>query len=372
MKAGELIAWLKQPGDSVQKGEVLAEVETEKATVEIESMFTGVVEQLLVQPGELVPVGTTLAVIRTEGPAEDQGPAAEVTPPRPERPAREAPRLPQPQAAGRLRVSPVAQKLAAERGIDLSTITGHGPGGRIMLQDVEQAIERTSAVSQPIDRALRMRQSIAAAMTRSHREIPHFYIESVIDMDRAFTWLREENGRRPVAQRLIYGTLLIKAAALALKKVPELNGAWAEDHVELKPDIHVGVAISLAGGGLVSPAIHDTDQLSLDELMAQLRDLVRRARSGRLRSSEMTDPTITVTNLGELGAESVFGLIYPPQVALVGFGRLTDRPWVVNGTVQPRKVVHVSLAGDHRAIDGYRGSVYLAEIEKYLQEPESL
>jgi pyruvate dehydrogenase E2 component (dihydrolipoamide acetyltransferase) len=142
--------------------------------------------------------------------------------------------------------------------------------------------------------------------------------------------------------------------------------------VELRREIHVGVAIALAGGGLVAPAIHNTDTLALDELMAGFRDLVQRARAGRLRSSEMSDPTITVTSLGELGAESVFGLIYPPQVALVGFGRLTERPWPVDGRVEVHKVIHASLAGDHRAVDGYRGSTYLAELERLLQEPEKL
>jgi pyruvate dehydrogenase E2 component (dihydrolipoamide acetyltransferase) len=270
-------------------------------------------------------------------------------------------------------VSPVAQKLADERGLDLSGIAGSGPGGRIMLQDVEAALASASAPAPgPVDRAMRMRQGIAASMSRSHREIPHFHVASVIDMHRAFEWLTLENARKPVAERLIYSALLVKAAALALKKAPELNAVWAGDHVELKAEVHVGVAISLPRGGLVAPAIHNTDSLPLPSLMASFRDLVRRARAGNLRSSEMTDPTITITNLGELGAESVFGLIYPPQVALVGFGRLAERPWVVDGRVEARKVIHASLAGDHRAVDGYRASAYLAEMDRLLQEPENL
>jgi pyruvate dehydrogenase E2 component (dihydrolipoamide acetyltransferase) len=273
-------------------------------------------------------------------------------------------------------VSPIAQQLADAHGIDLSAVAGSGPGGRIMVRDVEEALAaRVAAVPTPRgpeDRTIRMRQSIAAAMSRSHREIPHFHVQSVIDMSRAIAWLTEENTLRPVAQRLIYGVLLVKAAAVALRKVPDLNAVWAEDHVELRPAIHVGVAIALPGGGLVSPAIHDTDQLPLSDLMAKFRDLVQRARAGRLRSSEMADPTITVTSLGEQGAESVFGLIYPPQVGLVGFGRLTERPWMVEGRIEARKVIHASLAGDHRAVDGYRGSVYLAELDRLLQEPESL
>jgi pyruvate dehydrogenase E2 component (dihydrolipoamide acetyltransferase) len=376
MKAGELVAWHKQPGDAIEKGEVIAEVETDKAVVEVESMYSGTVEKLLIDVGGKVPVGTVLATIRTEGPVEEAAPAAvPAAPPPPERQARVVAPVRR-QTAGRLTVSPVAQKLAAEKGVDLSGVSGSGPGGRIMLRDVEEAIARAAAAPAPAataaDRALRMRQGIAAAMSRSHREIPHFHVESVIDMSSAIGWLTEENTRRPVAQRLLYGVLLVKAAAMALRRVPQLNGFWVEDHVDLREEIHVGVAISLPGGGLVAPAIHDTDKLSLDDLMAQFRDLVGRARAGRLRSSEMTDPTITVTSLGELGAESVFGLIYPPQVALVGFGRLTERPWAVDGLIGVRKVIHASVAGDHRALDGYRASVYLTEVERLLQEPEKL
>lgn len=378
MKAGELVAWLKRPGDRVQKGDVFAEVDTEKAVVEVESMFSGVIERLLLSPGDKVPVGAVMAVVRAEGPEAAAAAAPAVAPPAAaQRLAGPRPTIAPAAAAGRLRVSPVAQKLAEEKGIDLSTVAGTGPGGRVMLRDVEEAATRVvarpaAAAPAPADRALRMRQSIAAAMSRSHREIPHFHVESVIDMSRAIAWLTAENARRPVAERLLYGVLLIKAAALALRKVPEANAVWAGDHVEPKAAVHVGVAIALPGGGLVAPAIHATDKLSLGELMAKLRDLVQRARVGRLRSSEVSDPTITVTSLGEQGAESVFGLIYPPQVALVGFGRLTERPWVVEGRPELRKVIHASLAADHRALDGYRGSVYLAEVERLLQEPESL
>jgi pyruvate dehydrogenase E2 component (dihydrolipoamide acetyltransferase) len=376
MKAGELITWLKKPGEKVEKGEVIAEVETDKALVEVESMFTGVVQKLLVEPGEKVPVGTLLAIITVEGPEEEAPEAAVAAPPAPGRRGRAVGGpVRAPSAAGRLRVSPVAQQLADQKGVSLASITGTGPGGRIMLHDVEQAIALGVAPAPapgPEDRARRMRQSIAAAMGRSHREIPHFHIESVIDLGRAIEWLTETNTRRPVAQRLLYVALLLKATALALRKVPELNAVWAEDHVELRDRVHVGVAIAMSGGGLVAPAIHDTDRLSLDELMAQFRDLVRRARAGRLRSSEIADPTITVTSLGELGAERVFGLIYPPQVALVGYGRVIERPLAVEGRVEVRSVINASLAGDHRAVDGYRGSVYLAELERLLQEPEGL
>ncbi len=222
MKAGELVAWRKQPGDRVEKGEIIAEVETDKALVEIESMYTGVVEKLLVERGEKVPVGTVLAVIEAEegeeeAPAPTAAPAA--APPPTPRPGRVARAVRAPSAAGRLRVSPVAQKLADDRGIDLAGVTGSGPGGRIMLHDVEAAIAAAApkeaapapapAAGAPSDRSLRMRQSIAAAMTRSHQEIPHFYIESVIDMSRAIDWLSQENaepaGRAAAALRRAAG-----------------------------------------------------------------------------------------------------------------------------------------------------------------------
>jgi len=209
-------------------------------------------------------------------------------------------------------------------------------------------------------------------MARSNREIPHFYLGSAIDMSRAVAWLAQTNEKRLLPERLIYGVLLIKAVALALREVPELNAVWSEDRPVLNPSVHVGVAISLRGGGLVAPAIHDTDRLSLDELMSSFRDLVQRARAGRLRSSELSDPTVTVTSLGEEGAETVFGLIYPPQVALVGFGRLTQRPWVADGEALLQAVVNASLAADHRVLDGHRGSLFLAAVDRFLQKPARL
>jgi len=172
--------------------------------------------------------------------------------------------------------------------------------------------------------------------------------------------------------RLLYAPLLIKATALALRKVPELNGRWSQDGVELLPAINVGVAISLRGGGLVAPALLGADHRALDELMSASRDLVQRARTGRLRSSEITDPTITVTSLGETGADAVYGLIYPPQVALVGFGRLMEKPWAEGGQITSRPVITSTLTADHRVIDGHRGSVFLEFLDRLLQEPEKL
>jgi pyruvate dehydrogenase E2 component (dihydrolipoamide acetyltransferase) len=362
MEAGTLVAWRKRPGDRVRRGEVVAEVETEKGLIDVEIFVSGVVDRLLVQPGQKVPVGTVLAVIRDEGaPAEPPSPA----------PAAPAP------ATGRLRISPLARARAAELGVDPDTLRGTGPDGAITREDVERAAaERVSAAPPPApgpgDRQEALRQTIGAAMARAKREIPHYYLSTTIDLGRATEWLTAENARRAVPDRLLLSALLIKATALALREIPELNSRWADGRAHPSADVHVGVAISLRGGGLVAPALHGTDRRTLDELMAGLRDLVKRARAGTLRSSELSDPTITVTSLGEQGVESVFGIIYPPQVAILGFGRVMERPWVVGGQVVPRPLVTASLSADHRVTDGHRGGLFLMAIERLLQEPARL
>jgi pyruvate dehydrogenase E2 component (dihydrolipoamide acetyltransferase) len=209
-------------------------------------------------------------------------------------------------------------------------------------------------------------------MARSKREIPHYYLATTIDMHRAMSWLAEENLKRPVTNRLLYGALLIKAVALALKEVPELNSVWRGSEPVRSEAVHVGVAISLRGGGLVAPALHDTAGQSLGDLMRSFRDLVQRARSGGLRSSELSDPTITVTSLGEQGVETVFGVIFPPQVAIVGFGKLVERPWALAGQVAARPVITATLSADHRVSDGHRGGLFLAAVDRLLQAPALL
>ena len=367
MTAGTLIAWRKQPGDRVARGDVIAEVETEKGLIDVEVFVSGVLERVLVEPGATVPTGTVLASIREDAPAAAPAPAMPVAP--------------EPGRGPRVRVSPLARKLAATLGIDPTTLRGTGAGGAVTREDVERAATArpagpvpaaAPAAARPRMDVARMRQSIAAAMARSKREIPHYYVAHTIDLHRALVWLAEENARRPVTERLLYGVLLIKAVALALHEVPELNGVWRGDRVEPSAAVHVGVAISLRGGGLVAPALHDVDRQPLGALMGAFRDLVQRARGGSLRSSELSDATITVTSLGEQGVESVLGIVYPPQVAIVGFGRIVERPWVVDGAVGPRPVVTATLSADHRVSDGHRGGLFLAAVERLLQSPERL
>ena len=378
MTDGTLVQWKKKEGDRITKGEIIAEVDTEKAAIDVESHTTGIIERLITKPGDKVPVGTVMAIIREEGrpTASVVSPQTVTTPPTPPPPVhRTESGTVAPSQAGRLRMSPAARKLAAERGIDASRLQGTGPEGAITLEDIERATTATADIAKPVgaaDRQARMRQTIAAAMARSKREIPHYYLSTTIDMGRAITWLKDSNEQRPVTERLLHGVLLIKAVALALRRVPELNALWKDGEAGRSERIHIGTAISLRQGGLVAPALHDADRLSLSELMQNFQDLVKRARAGSLRSSELSDPTITVTSLGEQGVETVFGVIYPPQVALVGFGKVVERPWVADGLVVPRPVLMASLSADHRVTDGHRGGLFLAEIDRLLQEPQSL
>ena len=379
MSAGKLIQWRKNVGDHVQRGDIIADVETEKADIEVEVFSTGMIEKVLIQPGQKVPVGTVMAIIREEGkPARAEIPEVSVLPRKAVPPPRVPAQVVAPTTApgmARIHISPVAKKLAADLGVDPASVSGTGPGGRITLEDVQRAAQGQVAKAAPpeeLDRAARMRQVIGAAMARSKREIPHYYLSTTVDMSRALAWLASENLKHSVEDRLVYGVLLVKAVALALREFPELNGLFVGGKAVPKLDVHVGVAISLRGGGLVAPALHNTDQQSLGELMKSFRDLVQRARAGSLRSSELSDPTITVTSLGEQGVEAVFGVIYPPQVALVGFGKIVDRPWASEGQITVRSALTATLSGDHRVSDGHRGGLFLAAIERLLQEPSRL
>jgi pyruvate dehydrogenase E2 component (dihydrolipoamide acetyltransferase) len=378
MVAGTLTEWYKHPGDAVHRGDIIAAVDTDKGSIDVEVFDDGVLEQVVVKEGQKVPVGTLLAVIRSTGeaapaPAAIAAPVVPAVPAPSATPAGIAPPAAAPvappeveQAGRRLRVSPLARRLAAERGVDLATIHGSGEAGTILREDVE------AAASGGRDRQERMRRAIAAAMARSKREIPHFYLASTLDFGQASAWLTQWNAERKPAERLLAAVLLLKATALALLEFPELNARWENDRVNPAQGINIGVATSLRGGGLVVPALHHVNRKTLPPLMIELRDLVQRARSGTLRSSDLADGTITVTSLGERSADMVLGVIYPPQTAIVGFGSVVERPWVRDGAVVPRPVLTATLAADHRASDGHRGAAFLATIDRLLQSPEAL
>lgn len=384
MEAGTLVEWLVKPGDVVKRGDIVAVVETQKGAIEIETFQAGRIEKFLVELHSEVPVGTPLALIRIEGEEELAAaapaaptPAPLIAPPPPSlQPMRP---VVTPIAAGttaRPTASPAARALAAQRGVDLAKLTGSGPGGAIVYGDVERhaaAIVPPGQTRRPVGLDLAaMRTAIAAAMARSKREIPHYYLAHQIDVTACEHWLAERNAKLPPDSRLLIGALALKAVATAISRFPAFNGFYRDNRFEPSKAVHVGVAIAIRGGGLAAPALHDTDRLPLDELMGRMRDLVQRTRAGRIRSSEMSDPTITVSSLGERGVETLYGVIYPPQVAIVGFGKVVVRPWVVDGAIEPRSVVSITLAGDHRVSDGHTGALFLAEIGKLLQEPEKL
>ncbi len=401
MQSGKLLEWLVKPGDVVKRGQVIAVVGTEKGDIEVEVFEEGVVRALLAAPGAEMPVGAPIAVIEAVGEAEKVAapaamPAAEAkTPPAPTPTVKAAEPVARAANGHRIRVSPLARKLAAELGVDLSQVQGTGPQGAIDKADVERAAAALKAQreaqqvvpapaaeapppsAKPMDKSsaefqASMRRAIALAMARSNRDIPHYYLETRINMAKALAWMEAENLKRPIQNRLLPAVLLIKAVAKALTRVPQLNGYWVDDALQVSEAIHIGFAIALRQGGLVTPAIHHADLKSADELMETLRDLIMRTRAGRLRSSELTGATITVTSLGDMGVEKVFGVIYPPQVALVGFGKVTEEAWVENGMIGVRPVVHATLAGDHRATDGRTGAEFLDVLNRLLQEPEAL
>jgi pyruvate dehydrogenase E2 component (dihydrolipoamide acetyltransferase) len=447
MDEGTVLEWLVAPGDTVHKGDIIAVVDTAKSAVDVETFDSGVVESILVAAGEKVPVGTPLAEISASPTAAEPAKPRAGRPKRPRRPK------PEPVAAAPVRpvvapkASPVVRRLARTSGIDLASVPGTGPDGRITHDDVvraaaaredaevpaPRAAEETAAPARsaarvspyarrrahelgidpadlvgaghtgpllaadveaaavatptnqepepvaparpgptPADRAAAMRAAIAKLMARSKREVPHYYLHETIDLSAAATWLRQHNDGRPVRERLVMAALLAKATAVAAHRVPQLNGFWEADAFRPADAVHLGVAVSLRGGGLVTPAIHDADSLTPPELMLALRDLVERARRGVLHRGELTDGTLTMTNLGERGAQAVLGVIFPPQVALVGFGRVVDRPVAVDGLIGVHPTVDVTLSGDHRASDGHVGGTFLAIVAELLERPEDL
>ena len=426
MDAGTLVEWKVKSGDAVHRGDIIAAVETAKGVIEIECFEDGIIDQIFFQPGQEVPVGQVLATISSK---EEHGKAAAVSvaqqPPEQVR-MEKAPAMvvteeakppaevvkeimkdtisKSPATGERIRISPLASRMAVELGVDLRQVRGTGPGGAIQRVDIERAAQAQVAVPVPgpvvaepvrsetteppppaqaqaegapedkqaADFQTAMRSAIAAAMSKSNRDIPHYYMETSIDMTNALNWLEQENLRRPIRERLLPVVVLLKAVARALTEVPELNGFWVDGRHQISEAIHIGFAIALRQGGLLTPAIHDTDMKNYDELREAMNDLIVRTRGNRLRSSELTDATITVTSLGDRGVEKVFGVIYPPQVALVGLGKITQQPWAVNGALCVRPILVATLAGDHRATDGHKGGLFLEALNRYLQEVEKL
>ncbi|HLF52317.1 dihydrolipoamide acetyltransferase family protein [Flavobacterium sp.] len=387
MEAGTLIEWKKKPGDTVKRGDIIAEVETQKGLIEIEVFDEGTIGELLIPEGAKVPVGTIMALINPSGIAlaskEDKIPEEKPIAIQPIEERISEPISEQKTEEIHIKASPLAKRIAFENQIDLSQIKGTGPEGAITKEDVEHAIAQSGKTGKekneevpfetekPGTPAEAIRTAVAAAMSKSNREIPHYYLEKRIDMTHALAWLKETNNKRSVKERLLPVVLLIKATAQSLTEFPDLNAIWDEG-LQQKKDINIGFVVSLRTGGIIVPAIHQANLKNVDEIMETLNDLIPRARALNLRSSELSDSTVTITNIGDGGAESVFGVIYPPQVAIIGFGSISEQPFALDGMLGIRSSVTVTLAGDHRATDGLTGSRFLVSLNSHLQNPEAL
>lgn len=314
MEDAILVEWTKHVGDHVERGDIIAEVETQKGNIEIEVYQTGTISEICVEAGQRVPVGTVLARI-------DGG-------------------------------------IATVTDEDVKTTTAP-------LSTATAQVHYEAATAESI------RQAVAAAVTTSNREIPHYYLATTVDMQESMTWLHMHNTAVPIDMRLLPTVLYIKAIARALRDVPDLNATWDKGLRQLER-INVGVVVSLRQVGIIVPTIKDADTKPLDTIMADLNDIIPRARDLRLRSSDIGNATVTLTSLGEGGVDQVYGVIYPPQVAVIGIGGVQRKPIAVNGKVEIRPVVTITMAGDHRATDGLTGSTFLSKVCTYLQQPEAL
>ena len=385
MESAILMEWHVKEGDTVKKGQVIAEVETSKGVIEIEVFEDGVIEKLLVEEESECEVGKVLALILTNDAndanatvKEVQAANDEIELPKTEQTTKIKEELTQQEE--RIKISPAARKKADELGVDISTITPKN--GVIQLNQIEKrasvkiessTVEKTKKKKEKKSSSNdAMRQAIAAAMSISNAEIPHYYLSTSINMTPAIDFLEQLNKERSIEDRILPVALLIRAVVKALKDVPQLNGFWQDNTHQISKEIHPGIAIALRKGGLMTPALLNADVMSLDETMSSLSDLITRTRRAKLRSSEMIAQTITITNLGDLGVESVYGVIYPPQLAVIGLGAIIDAPWAEGDTLSVRKVMQATIAGDHRATDGRTGAMFLDKLNYYLQQPKDL
>ena len=400
MTEGTIVRWLKHEGDAVERGEIIAEIETDKANVEIEAFETGVFRKVLAQEGDTIDVGVPIAVIAA--PDDDisqytSGAAAvkqATAPTAAERSAAKAPAIaeyvpeakpepptpPAPAARrenGRVRASPVARKRAEERGIDLSTVRGTGPDGRIVLRDVEAATAGTSRTpSRPVGpprpvTMSKMRQTIARRMAQSKREAPHYYVTVDVDMAEAESIRHQLNDLRHNELHVSVNDLIVKAAALALERHPEFNAWYADEQVTQHDPINVCIAIALEEG-LIAPAILNCQAKSLLEISQAGRDLAQRAKSGSLRADEYSGGTFTISNLGAYDVETLIAIIQPPQTAILGVGSVRETPVVRDGQIVAGKLMKVALSADHRVTDGAQGARFLNEIRRLLETPVAL
>ncbi len=412
MKEGTLIRWLKNEGDEVKRGEAIAEIETDKANIEIEAFESGVFRKTLAGPGDVVAVGQVIAVIaaadenisKYEGKREPE-PAvraarqtAAAAAPSPSREAPPPPSEAPPGGDGHVRASPVARRIAAEKGVDLSRVSGTGPEGRITREDVESFLEaqapapseapREAAAPTPLAAARapetvptpgagapvamsRMRQAIGRRMAQSKREAPHYYVTVTVEMAEAQRLRSQLNATLGEEAHVSVNDLLVKASAKALQRYPAFNTWLVDGEVRQQEAQNVCIAVAL-DEGLIAPAILDCGRKSIIEIAQASRSLTERARSGSLKQDEYSGGTFTVSNLGMYGIEELIAIIQPPQTAILGVGRIRPEPVAHEGMVEVAEVMTLALSGDHRVTDGAMGAQFLTEIKRLLEMPVAL
>ena len=402
MTEGNLAKWLKEEGDEVHSGDVLAEIETDKATMELEAYDEGVLERHLVAPGTTVPIGQPIAVIGdgTGTASAAAGPSAAPAEPAPAAPptaaappaAAQAPAAPAPAAlpepapgAAAVRTSPLARATAREHGIDLTKITGTGPGGRIVRADVQAAITGAAPTAQPApapapappppaaagDEKIPLsavRRITARRLTES-ATAPHFYLTAIVDAGRLLGFRAEINQRLAASGVKISVTdLLVRACAVTLRAHPEVNASWGGDHILRRANIHIGIAVAI-DDGLIVPVIRDADRKSIGEIASEAHVLADQARAGKLTPDEFTGSTFTISNLGMYGIDHFTAVINPPEAAILAVGAATEEPVVRDGQVVPATIMKLTMSIDHRVLDGATAAAFLHELVQVLEEP---
>ncbi|MDE2669648.1 MAG: dihydrolipoamide acetyltransferase family protein [Chloroflexota bacterium] len=391
MTEGTLVRWLKNPGDSVARGDVIAEIETDKATVELEAFDAGVLRQVVASEGDVVPVGEVIALL---GDADEEMPEVERRAPS-EKPTPRAVAAPTADGTGgdldarRVRVSPVARRIADDAGIDLAEVTGSGPDGRILRRDVEEAIavrDHHAPAGVPtvepapppppppparVEPLSRMRAAIARNMTDAKQQQPHYYLTVDVDMTEAMAFRRHVNLVLHGPERVSVNDLLVRACAVALASHPKFNASLTDEGIQYheQMDINIGVALD---EGLIAPALLDVAAKPLPQIAEESKALVERARAGKLRAEEYSSGTFTITNLGAYGIDVLVGIINAGQAAILGAGSVTERPAVVDGDLAVRQLMTLALSADHRVTDGAEGARFLKEIQTVLENPTRL
>ena len=383
MTEGSIEKWLKQEGDRVEKGEPLVEIITEKLNFQYEAPASGILRKILHQEGETIPVSTPIAILAEEGEVVQEGKTFQPAPPD-EVPHPEAPLRETREPAKRIFVSPIARRIARDKGIDLSTLKGSGPGGRIVKADVLQAAEKptfrekiapppTPIPSMKTIPLKGIRRIIAKRMTESFQNIPHFYLSLEIDMTACLALhekMREEVEKR-ARVKLTLTDILVKIVASALRRHPVFNSRIEGDQILLIEDINIGVATALEDG-LIVPVLHQADQKSFTEIAVALRGLTQRAKEGKLSLEEVGGGTFTLSNMGMLGIDTFNAIINPPQCSILGVGRTVKKPVVLENNIQIRPMAWFSLSSDHRIVDGATAALFLNDIKDYVENPALL